>query len=92
MATYFMFGKYSADSIKSISAERTGKAATLLQKHGGKLISGYALLGEYDLVLIVELPGTDQAVKASVELSKMTGIAFSTSPAVGVEDFDKLMS
>jgi uncharacterized protein with GYD domain len=92
MATYLMFGKYSADSIKAISAKRTGEAAALLQKHGGDLKSGYALLGEHDLVLIVELPGTEQAVKASVELSKMTGIAFTTSPAVSVEDFDKLMS
>ena len=92
MATYLMFGKYSADSIKAISAERTGEAAALLKKHGGALKSGYALLGENDLVLIVELPSTEQAVKASVELSKMTGIAFTTSPAISVEDFDKLIS
>jgi hypothetical protein len=32
MATYFMFGNYSADSIKGISAKRTGDAAALLQK------------------------------------------------------------
>jgi len=92
MATYLMFGKYSADSIKAISAKRTGDAAALLQKYDGTLLSGYALLGEHDLVLIVELPDTEQAVKASVELSKMTGIAFTTSPAVSVENFDRLMS
>ena len=91
MATYLMFGKYSADAIKAISAERTSAAKALLQKHGGDLKSGYALLGKYDVVLIVELPDTEQAVKASVELSKMTGIGFTTSPAVSIEDFDKLM-
>jgi hypothetical protein len=34
----------------------------------------------------------EQAVKASVALSKLTGIAFTTFPAVTVEDFDKLMA
>ncbi|MFC1976335.1 GYD domain-containing protein, partial [Chloroflexota bacterium] len=63
MATYLMFGKYSAKSIKGISAERTGEASALLQKYGGEMKSGYVLLGEYDLVLIVDLPDTEQAVK-----------------------------
>lgn len=91
MATYFMFGNYSAESIKGISAKRTTDAAALLQKFDGKLISGYALLGKHDLVLIAELPDTEHALKASVELSKLTGISFTTSPAVGVEVFDKLI-
>jgi hypothetical protein len=44
------------------------------------------------LALIVELPDTQKAVKASVEMSKLTGIASTTSPAVSVEEFDTLMS
>jgi uncharacterized protein with GYD domain len=92
MATYFMFGKYSAGAIKEISAERTEKAAALVKKYGGEVKSGYALLGEYDLVLIVELPDTGQAMKTSVALTKLTRIAFSTAPAVSVEEFDKMMA
>lgn len=90
MATYLMFGNYSHESIKEISAERTGDAAALIEKHGGKVIAGYALLGDKDLVLIVDLPDNEQAMKTSVALSKMLGIGFSTSPAVTVETFDKL--
>jgi uncharacterized protein with GYD domain len=52
----------------------------------------YALLGEKDLVFIVNFPGTEQAIKASVALSKATGIAFTTLPAVTVEEFDKLIN
>ena len=92
MATYLMFGKYSVKSIKKISAERTEQAAALLKEHGGKLKAGYVLLGEYDLVLIVDLPDTEKAVKASVALSKLTGIGFTTSAAVSIEDFDKMMA
>jgi uncharacterized protein with GYD domain len=52
----------------------------------------YALLGPYDLVFIVDLPGTQEAMKASVKLSKATGIAFTSCPAMTVEHFDKLMA
>jgi uncharacterized protein with GYD domain len=91
MATFFMFGSYSQDSTKKISAKRTDETKKLLEKHGGKLTAAYALLGDKDLVLLVDMPGTEQAMKASVALSKMLGIGFSTAPAVSVEVFDKLM-
>jgi len=91
MATYFMFGKYSAGAIAEISAERTETAVALVKKYGGDVKSGYALLGEYDLVLIVELPDIGQAMKTSVALTKLTGIAFRTAPAVTVEALDKMM-
>lgn len=91
MATYFMFGKYSQDAVKGISAKRTNETIALLKKHGGELKAGYALLGEEDLVLIVDLPDTERAIKTSVALTKMTGISFRTAQAISIEDFDKLM-
>jgi len=91
MSTYFMFGKYSHDSIKQISTKRTNEAVALIGKNGGKLNAGYVLLGEHDLVLIVDFPSIEQVIKASVSLAKQLGISFSTSPAVSMEDFDKLV-
>jgi uncharacterized protein with GYD domain len=91
MATYLMFGKYTAEALKGISAGRTAKAAELINKLGGKVLSQYALLGEKDLVLIVDFPTTDGAMKASIEISKLTGIGFSTSPAVPVDAFDQMV-
>jgi uncharacterized protein with GYD domain len=91
MATFFMFGKYSSDSIKQISSQRTSAAVAEIEKNGGKLSAGYALLGKYDLVLIVDFPGTEQAIKASVGLAKLLGISFTTAPAVTMEEFDKLV-
>ncbi len=90
MAAYIMFGKYSQDSIAKISGKRTEDALALLEKYGGTFKSGYALLGEHDLVLIAEFPSNEQAMKTSVALSKMLGIGFSTAPAVPFDDFDQL--
>jgi uncharacterized protein with GYD domain len=86
-----MFGKYSPEAMKTMSSKRTTKAVDVIKKYGGKVISMYALLGEKDLVFIVNLPNMEQAMKASVALHKLTGIPFSTSPAITVEEFDRLM-
>ncbi len=92
MTTYFMFGKYTLDAMKAISAKRTQDTIAAIKANGGELKSAYALLGDVDLVLIVDLPDTGQAMKTSAALGKLLGIAFSTAPAVSVEEFDKLMA
>jgi len=92
MATFFMFGKYGSEAaLKEASADRTRQAVGAIRKLGGEVQSMYALLGEHDLTLIVELPGAEEAMKASLTLSKLTGISFSTAAAVPVENFDNLL-
>ncbi len=92
MATYFMFGKYSNESIKDISAARNKKAAVLVKKCGGKVKAVYALLGEDDLVVIADFPGTKEVMKASVLLTRMLDISFTTSPAILIEELDEMIS
>jgi uncharacterized protein with GYD domain len=91
MATYLMFGEYSPARVDEIRAERTQDATATIGDCGGKLEGGYALLGDKDLVLIVDFPGTEAVMKASLELSKLLGISFSTVPAVSIEAFDSLL-
>ncbi|MFC2031110.1 GYD domain-containing protein [Chloroflexota bacterium] len=92
MATFVMFGEYSREGLKGISADRTMQANEILRKFGGEVSAGYALLGTIDLVLIVDFPRKEQAMQASVALSKLTGIAFRTAPAVAMAEFDRLMA
>ena len=91
MEPFLMFGKYSMDAMGKISAERTKNAAAIIGDLGGEVKAAYALLGETDLVFIVELPGVKEAMKASVELAKLLGISFSSSSAITVEEFDRAM-
>ena len=49
MATYLLFGKYSAEALKGISAKRSEDAKALFKKHGGELKAAYATLGGVDL-------------------------------------------
>ena len=92
MSIYVLFGKYTAESIKGASAKRTEDAAALIKKLGGEVISGYALLGETDLLLVVNLPDTERAMRASAGLTRLTGIAFRTSAAVSLKEFDQLIT
>jgi uncharacterized protein with GYD domain len=91
MSTYILFGKYSADSIAEISADRTQKALQVIADSGGSVESGYALLGDVDLLLVADFPSNEAAMKASVGLAKLLGVGFNTAPAVSMEAFDKLV-
>ncbi|MCM8765972.1 MAG: GYD domain-containing protein [Candidatus Omnitrophica bacterium] len=91
MAKFLMLGKYSLEGIKGISKERTKKVTEAIEKAGGKVERMYALLGNYDLAFLVDFPDNSSAIKASVSLSKLTGIGFTSYPALSVEEFDKLV-
>ncbi|NQV14330.1 GYD domain-containing protein [bacterium] len=90
MSTFILFGTYSADAMDDISSTRTEMAVEVIEKLGGKVTAMYALLGEPDLIIIMDMPSPEAAMKASIALSKATGIGFSTSQAVSVGDFDVL--
>jgi uncharacterized protein with GYD domain len=92
MSTFIMFGKYSSEGLKGMSANRTKEATEAIKKNGGQVKEMYALLGDKDLVFILDFPNTEKAMKAAIALSKLTGIAFTTSPAISVTEFDKMLS
>jgi uncharacterized protein with GYD domain len=91
MATFVMFGKYSLEAVKGINTKRTNQTLALIKKYGGEVKAGYALLGDVDIVLVVDLPDTERAMQVSAALTKLLGISFNTAPAVSFEQFDKLM-
>ena len=92
MATFVTLGKYSPEAMKGLSKDRTAKARALVKKYGGEIKAVYALLGKTDLLVIADFPGTAEAMKASMALTRLTGIGFTTSPAIAIEEFDRLIS
>ena len=92
MATFVMLGKMSGESVKQISAQRSVDAQALIKKHGGELKSGFILLGQYDLILTVEVPSVEHIVKISIGLSRLLGFTFITAQAIEVDTLDKLVA
>lgn len=91
MQIYVMLGRYSTEAVRDISANRTEKSLSLIKEVGGKVLSMYTLLGGYDVILTAEFPTLQVAMKASLGLTILTGIGFSTYPAISVADFDKMI-
>ncbi len=91
MPIFLMFGKYSAEAAKSISAARTAQARRLINENGGKIVSMYAVMGDHDLVFTIDFPDAEKAMATSIALYRLTGIHFATSPVVDVEQFDRLI-
>ena len=91
MATFIMYGKYSPEVLQQVSTARTQKAVETIKQNGGTVEAMYATLGVYDLVLVLHFSDSQQALKASVALSRQTGIGFTTSPAIPVDEFDRMM-
>ena len=92
MATFFMFGNYTAKSINDMSIDRTQRVVEEIQKLGGQVQAMHAMLGAHDLIFCVHLPDVESALKASVKLTQLTDITFTTAPAVSVEHFDNMMN
>lgn len=92
MTTFLLFGKYSSNALKNASATRTRKAEHLIGRFRGKVKAMYALIGQYDLLIVVDLPGIEEVIKVSTGLMELTGITFTSVPAISVNEFDKLIS
>ena len=91
MATFFMFGNYTAEAVRHMSIERTQQVVEEIQKLGGQVQAMHAMLGAHDLVFCVQLPDVESALKASVRLTQLTDITFTTAPAVSIEHFDRMV-
>ena len=91
MSTFFMFGRYSATALENVSVERTREVHQVVEKFSGQIKGIYALMGEYDLVIIAEFPRMAEAMQASVALKRATDISFFTAAAIPVEEFDQLL-
>jgi len=92
VSIFLLFGRYSSEAIKDISSDRTENVRDLIKKNNGEIISMYAVMGDHDLVFTINFPDAKNAMATSVALYKLTGIHFTTSAVVDVEQFDTLVA
>lgn len=91
MPIFMMFGNYTPEAMRGISPDRTAQVEKLIEENDGNVRSMYAVMGEHDLVFILEFPDAEKAMMASVAIERLTGIVLRTSPVVEVEKFDRLV-
>ena len=65
MPVYVMLGNLKHAAFENLDSieERDKKAAKIIESLGGKLLSLYYTLGQYDFVAIIDLPSKETLVK-----------------------------
>jgi len=69
MAFYMIQGAYTVEAIATMAKnpqDRSVPVRELVQKIGGRLISFYFCFGEYDVVVLVELPDDSAATAVAM--------------------------
>ncbi len=89
MKTFLIFGKSSPKELKELSVKYKAEIVRLVKDTGGDVGSMSVMLEKY-MILISAFPGIKTAEKASITLSKFTGISFRTLPAIPVDEFYEL--
>jgi uncharacterized protein with GYD domain len=94
MATYISFIQYTQQGLQKIkeSPGRLDQAKKAYEAAGGKLKDFYLVMGEYDIVVVADLPNDDAAAKLALSLGAAGNIRTRTSRAFTEAEYRKLVS
>jgi uncharacterized protein with GYD domain len=63
------------------------EANQIIEEHGAKILQAYVILGEYDVVTVMEAPDDKTAAKIGALIATKGSFRAETLPAIPVEDF-----
>jgi uncharacterized protein with GYD domain len=91
MTTYLMLTNLSAEGLRTLKNNpgRVTEVNKEVEQMGGKVVTQYATLGEYDFVTVIEAPDEQTMAKISVELGSrgtMTSRTLTAMPASELAD------
>jgi uncharacterized protein with GYD domain len=86
MPTYLMLTNLTAEGLRTLKNNpgRTTEVNKEVEQMGGKVVTQYATLGEYDFVTVIEAPDEQTMARISVELGSrgtMTSRTLTAMPA-----------
>ena len=77
MTIYITQGRYTRDAIKGMVVkpeDRADAVAKILSKVGGRLVSHYLTFGEYDFLVISDVPGETQMAAVLLAVASGGGV------------------
>ncbi len=93
MPTYISMLRYTQQGIGSVknAPERMDAAREAYRKAGGELKAIYLTLGQYDLVVVAEMPNDDAVARMALALGAQGNIRSETMRAFTETEFKKLV-
>lgn len=94
IATYLMLLNWTDQGIKNVkdSPKRLDGVKKLAKDLGGEVKSFYMTLGEYDLVLIVDMPNNDKLASFGLKLGSFGNVRSTTLRAYSEDDYRRIIS
>jgi uncharacterized protein with GYD domain len=96
MAKFLIEASYTADGLKGLkkdtAAGRRKAVENAAKKLGGKLESVHFALGEYDVIVILELPNTVSAAAVALAVGSSGLVRPKTTALLTVEETDQALA
>jgi uncharacterized protein with GYD domain len=92
MVTFICFLNWTDQGAKAVkdASKRYEATKALVAKLAGRLIGAYVTTGQYDVVLVVEMPNGDAMTKLAVAITSSGNARTTTVRAFAPEEFAKL--
>ena len=96
MAKFLLQATYSADGLRGLQKEKASGRRDAVRRTvealGGKVESMYFSPGDYDAVLILDLPDIIAGTALAIAVSASGLVKTRTTPLLSVEDVDRALS
>jgi uncharacterized protein with GYD domain len=94
MPTYISLVQYTAKGIEAIkeSPKRLDVARKAFEEAGAKLKDFYLVMGEYDIVIVVDAPNDEVVAKISLMLASKGSVRTQTFRAFTEAEYRKIIS
>jgi len=94
MVTYVMLLNWTDQGIRNVkdSPKRLDAVKKLAKELGGEVKSFYMTLGQYDLVLILDMPNNDKQAAFALKLGSSGNVRSTTLKAFPEEDYRRILA
>ncbi len=92
MQTFITLWKFTKEGLIDIrnTPERFKSTCDIVTSLGGKVVAAYGLLGEYDVMTIIEMPDEKAATAAVVRICSKGRVLAHTMVALPMDEFLKI--
>ena len=93
MPIFVALGKLTEQGLKNLEGmgTRHKRAVERAQERGAKILASYALLGQYDFLVILEAPDAKTAVYVLTKEAESGNVRYQTMQALPMDEFAELI-
>jgi uncharacterized protein with GYD domain len=89
MPTYIMLSNLTPEGVQTVknNPQRIQEVNKEVEQMGARVLSQWALLGQYDFINVIEAPDEKTMAKISLELGSRGTASYQSLAAIPIEDF-----